>query len=178
MYKIDMSNLKLLGLLILIFAIPVTLYLAGHPQIFRGRATGTSEITFLDQNNNPITQSSSQNVNLRLTYSGQTVQSQGSSAGNNLCGISLTDGQTISGNVPVVVTGQRPDPVSYLSLQIINSREGSFQTISTQSNVLFANISTATLFQNGQATIECRIQTEPTGGTIISSRSVNFNVQN
>lgn len=178
--KIKKTNL--IGVILLIIALPVSLYLISHPQIFKGRATGTSGIVFLDQNNNFITQTENPTVILRLTYASSqnpgAAPASPAGSNSNLCAVNLAEGQTISGNVPVVVTGTRPDPTNYLSLQIANSTLGNFQVVSTQSDILFANIFTPSLFQNGQAAIECRIQEEPGGGRIISSKSININVQN
>lgn len=192
MLRTNMSNLKLLGLLILIIAIPVTLYLVRHPQIFKGRALEESTIQFFRITDTtavtPITSTPDQNVKLKLTYSSQTVTSTptptptpagaAQSSTDQCSSATLRDGQTIAGDTQVVFTAVKSSPASYLSLQVVNSRLGSFQVVSTESNILFANISSASLFQNGQATIECRIQTDPIGGTIISSNQVRVNVAN
>lgn len=183
MFRINMNNLlKFLGLLILIAAIPVTLYLARHPQILKGRATGNPPMEFfgsgVSAGNPPIT--NNQNVQLRLTYVGTspTTTPTPTPTNDNECFFNLTDGQIVSGDVAVLVTARKLNPSDYLSLQIPDSKLGNFQALSTQASVLVANLSSTDLFQNGQATIECRIQTEPGGGTIIYSKQVSINIQN
>lgn len=194
MFKIKRANLIIL--LILIVALPVSLYLARHPQILRGRATGNPPMEFfqvgpgnvnLDTDAAGIPVTTDSNVKLRLTYSLQaglpaqasnptpTLGVVAQSTTDQCSPVNLRDGQTISGDTPVVFIAVRSSPSYYLSLNVTNSRQESFQIISTLSNVVFAS---ASLFQNGQATIECRIQTDPSGGTIISSNQVRVNVAN
>lgn len=60
-----------LALLIFVFAaIPLTLYLIRHPQIFKGRAFGNPPLEFLGPNVSEGTppRATNQNVQLKLTY--------------------------------------------------------------------------------------------------------------
>ena len=175
MFKTDPS--KILILTFLLVVIPISLYLIQKQQILKGRATGESELAFIGLSGNPP-RASSQNVALRLTYNqANPPVSPTPNPEANSCSFNLTDGQTITGNTLILVNGSRSDPSYYLSLQIVDSRLGSFQAVSAKANNLFTNIS-STLFQNGPATLECRIQTDQLGGTIISSRRIILNVTN
>ncbi len=177
-----MNRLQILILIILLLAIPVSLYLIGQSQIFKGRAQVASSIQFsgsgVTQNNPPST--SSQTVQLTLTYNGSVSPAPPPpppTTSNDSCSFNLTEGQTLTGQVSLLLTAVKSNPAYYLSLQLASPTLGNFQVLSSQTNILFANLA-SNLFPNGRATLECRIQTDPTGGTIISSRQINVNIQN
>ncbi len=97
------------------------------------------------------------------------------------CTMNLSDGQTISGfNVQFTATAQRTNPLSYLSVWIIDSSKqgGSFQVGSTQTNTLNSSINSAAIFNNGPGIIECRLQTNQDGGQVVASNRVTVNVSN
>lgn len=57
----------LIGFVIILTAIPVTLYLVRQTQIFKPRAAFISKLEFVDNSGNVITQTTSPNVKLRIT---------------------------------------------------------------------------------------------------------------
>ena len=184
MYKIKKQELiKLTGIIILLLALPASVYLTKHTQIFKPKAheANYSHIDFPGLSGE-IPTTTSQNVRLQLNYGTGSppfpTPSPTLTASSGDCGINLQEGQRVSGDLAIRLTANRTSPAYYLSLFVYNSRQGNFQGLSSQSNILFANISTSSLFANGPGAIECRIQTEPGGGTIISSNRVNVNVTN
>lgn len=52
---------------ILLVAIPLSLYLVKQQQVIRSRADFIPRATFVDENRNPITQTASRRVKLRIT---------------------------------------------------------------------------------------------------------------
>lgn len=58
--------LIILGFIILLLAIPATLYLVQKTQIFRPKAAFIPKAEFVDATGNVITQTSSQNVKLKI----------------------------------------------------------------------------------------------------------------
>lgn len=70
LFKSKNQVLAIIGLVILLIAIPLTMYLIRHPQIFKGRAAGRPPLEFFGAgvtDGTPPT-TTSQNVNLKLTY--------------------------------------------------------------------------------------------------------------
>lgn len=102
-FKEKKNLTALLILLFLLVAIPLTLYLARNPQIFKGRATtlAPSSVAFVGLSGNPPT-TSSQNVTLKLAYN----QSYGSNTNTSpSTPAPVTSGPTLSVSPAQVAAG-------------------------------------------------------------------------
>lgn len=103
-----------------------------------------------------------------------------SSAGSaNSCSFpDLTAGQTVSGNsFPLPVTGTKTDSSYYLWFWLIGTKNGDQQGAGSSGNRIDGLLNT-TLYNNGPATVECRISTDFSGSNVLFKKDVTVNVQN
>jgi len=97
---------------------------------------------------------------------------------SNTCDISgISNGQTVSGSLPQITVTASKSSQYYLSLWAINTKIGTYQNYSTLNND-FGFGAHSSLWNNGSASFECRIQTTQSGGTTIFTKAVNFTVAN
>jgi len=76
-FSLSKKRLTSLGVfLLLLIAIPLSLYLIQKQQIFKGRATPNSSIDILGPSGNVITTTANKNVQLKLTYGTTPVQTE------------------------------------------------------------------------------------------------------
>jgi len=96
--------------------------------------------------------------------------------GTNSCAMNLFDGQVVSGSFNTIITGTKSDPSSTLSFYAMNSKLGDLALATTSQTSTNIAWSTAVLYNNGPATLQCRIQS--TTGAILFSKNVTVTVSN
>ena len=118
-----------------------------------------------------------------LIRSNPTPTSSQTSCSNsgNSCSLNITDGQTLSTNggcVPIFASGVRSDPSYYLSVWFLNSNAGDFPLFNVQSDSTLVGCLKSGAYNNGPATIQCRVSSAQSNGAICASRNYNVNISN
>ncbi len=96
----------------------------------------------------------------------------------NDCSLSLTNNQNVtSGPLTTSLIATFSDPSYFAAFWLLNSNFGNWQLSSSQNSSSSASWNTATYYNTGPATLECRVQTTSSGGNTICAKRINIIIQ-